>query len=171
MNEVEVREMRPDEAQEVSDLAMRAFDAFVGHEFSEEGVASYAEYAAADALRARHGHDHFTLVARVDGALAGMIELRHGEHLSMLFVDAAFHRRGIGRNLYDAALERLRREAPGLREITVNASRYGVPIYERLGFVVTGEEQTVNGITFVPMTARLAGAADRGEVRGAEGET
>ncbi|MGD8329524.1 MAG: GNAT family N-acetyltransferase [Acidobacteriota bacterium] len=156
MNEIEVREMRPDEAHEVSDLAMRSFDAFVGHEFSEEGVAAYAEYAAADALRARQGHDHFTLVARVDGELAGMIELRHGEHLSMLFVDDAFHRRGIGGKLYDAALERLRHEDPDLEQITVNASRYGVPAYERLGFVVSGEEQTVNGITFTPMTARLA---------------
>lgn len=163
MKEIEVREMRPDEAQEVSDLAMRSFDAFVGHEFSEEGVAAYTEYASADALRARQGHDHFTLVARVDGEIAGMIEFRHGEHLSMLFVDAAFHRRGIGRMLYDAALERLRGEAPGLREITVNASRYGVPIYERLGFVVAGEEQTVNGITFVPMTAQLATGDPDGE--------
>jgi len=140
---------------------MRSFDAFVGREFSEEGVAAYTEYAAADALRARHGHDHFTLVARVDDELAGMIEFRHGEHLSMLFVDAAFHRRGIGRKLYDAALERLRREQPALREITVNASRYGVPVYERLGFVIRGAEQTVNGITFIPMSARIAtGAGD-----------
>jgi ribosomal protein S18 acetylase RimI-like enzyme len=158
MSEVEVREMRPDEAQEVSDLALRSFDAFVGHELSAEGVAAYAQYAAADALRARHGDDHFTLVARVDGELVGMIELRQGEHLSMLFVDAAFHRRGIARRLYDAALERLQREHPTVCEITVNASRYGVAAYERLGFVVSGEEQTVNGITFVPMTARLATA-------------
>lgn len=163
MSDVEVREMQPEEAQEVSDLAMRSFEEFVGHELSEEGVAAYTEYADADALWARHGRDHFTLVARVAGDIAGMIELRRNEHLSMLFVDSAFHRRGIARRLYDAALQRLRRDVPTLQRITVNASRYAVPAYERLGFVVTGDEQTINGITFVPMAAQLGEAAEPGE--------
>ena len=69
-----IRMMRPDEVAAVSDRAMRTFDAFVGPDLTEEGVAAYSAYTAPEALRARQSSDHFTLVARVDGKLAGMIE-------------------------------------------------------------------------------------------------
>ena len=147
--------MRPDEVVAVSDLAQRTFDAFVGPDFTEEGVTAYSTYAAPPALRARQTSDHFTLVALVDGELAGMIEFRRNEHLSMLFVDPAFHRRGVARRLYEEAVARVLRDNPVVDEVTVNASRYAVPAYEKLGFSVTGQEQTVNGIIFVPMAAAL----------------
>jgi ribosomal protein S18 acetylase RimI-like enzyme len=162
---IEIRDMRLDEAPAVSDLARRVFDIFVGHEFSEEGVAAYAEYVESAALQARQESDHFTLVALVDGELAGMIEFRHGEHLSMLFVAPEFQRRGIARRLYRAALERISGDSPELDAITVNASRYAVPVYERFGFHATGTEQTVNGMIFVPMAAEIAAPEDR-PVRG-----
>jgi ribosomal protein S18 acetylase RimI-like enzyme len=158
---IRVREMRADEAQTVSDLARRVFDAFVGHEFTGEGVASYAEYVDARALQERQASEHFTLVAFIEDQLAGMIEFRHNRHLSMLFVDPSFHRKGVARRLYDAALERLLCGDPALDEITVNASRYAVPVYEKLGFTATGEERTVNGIIFVPMAASVVSGGDR----------
>lgn len=159
MRKIVIRELRESESRAVSDLAMRVFDEFVGHEFTEEGVRSYAEYAAADALVARHRSDHFTLVARVGEQLAGMIEFRRNRHLSMLFVDPAFHRRGIAGRLYAAARDRVVRANPSLDAITVNASRYAVPVYERLGFTADGDEQTVDGIIFVPMIAPVDSTA------------
>lgn len=35
--------------------------------------------------------------------------------------------------------------------ITVNFSRYGVPIYEKLGFVKIEEEKEQDGLKFTPM--------------------
>ncbi|KXA24931.1 hypothetical protein HMPREF3221_00378 [Fusobacterium nucleatum] len=35
--------------------------------------------------------------------------------------------------------------------ITVNSSRYGVSIYEKLGFVKTEEEKEQDGLKFTPM--------------------
>lgn len=35
--------------------------------------------------------------------------------------------------------------------ITVNSSRYGVPIYEKLGFVKMEEEKERDGLKFTPM--------------------
>ena len=35
--------------------------------------------------------------------------------------------------------------------ITVNSSRYGVHIYEKLGFVKTEEEKEQDGLKFTPM--------------------
>ncbi len=45
--------------------------------------------------------------------------------------------------------------APGVRELTVNASPNAVLAYERLGFTPAGPEQTVNGIRFIPMALAL----------------
>lgn len=36
-------------------------------------------------------------------------------------------------------------------EITVNASRYGKPVYEKFGFAATDEEQQKDGIIYTPM--------------------
>lgn len=170
MNAVIIRELEPEDVAAVSALAMQTFDALVGHELTDEGVAEYARYVDPDALRARQQSDHFTLVAFVDGQLAGMIEFRRNQHLSMLFVNPAFHRRGIARRLYEVAMARVTRDSPDIDEVTVNASRYAVPVYEKLGFTATGAEQTVNGIIFMPMAAVVCSPAEEsgGTVLGKE---
>ncbi|MDO4492872.1 MAG: GNAT family N-acetyltransferase [Clostridia bacterium] len=68
-------------------------------------------------------------------------------HICYCFVDPGMHRRGIGTALFAHALGELK-----LGTMTVNASPYGVPFYERLGFRATAGEQCVNGIRFIPMT-------------------
>ena len=35
--------------------------------------------------------------------------------------------------------------------ITVNSSRYAVPIYEKIGFIKTEEEKEQDGLKFTPM--------------------
>lgn len=78
--------------------------------------------------------------------LVGVLCLRAHQHIADFFVDAAYHRRGIGRRLFEA----MRRDY--VRQVfTVNASPYAVEIYRHLGFVPTGEEQTVKGLHFTPM--------------------
>jgi predicted GNAT family N-acyltransferase len=41
-----------------------------------------------------------------------------------------------------------------MRDITVNASVFAVPVYGRFGFEIAGERTTENGVTFVPMILR-----------------
>ena len=62
---------------------------------------------------------------------------------------AAYHRRGIGKKLFDA----MRRDYAH-PVFTVNSSPYAVEVYRHLGFVPTGEEQTVDGLRFTPMQYR-----------------
>ena len=71
-------------------------------------------------------------------------------HLALLFVQGAYHGRGIGTRLF----QRMAEDFSG-RSLTVNAAPSAVGFYERLGFRATAEEQTVHGISFVPM--RLEG--------------
>ena len=153
---MDVRELQAGEEGAVSTLVMRSFTAFVANEYAPEGVQEFARYARGEAILKRAAADHLTFVAVAEGEIVGMIEFRRNKHLSMLFVDELSHGRGVACGLFEAGLERVLLENPGLITLTVNSSRYGVPAYESLGFRVTGPEQTVNGISFVPMALDIA---------------
>ena len=59
---------------------------------------------------------------------------------------AAYHRRGIGKKLFDA----MRRDYAH-PVFTANSSPYAVEVYRHLGFVPTDEEQSADGLRFTPM--------------------
>ncbi|WP_128255284.1 GNAT family N-acetyltransferase [Falsirhodobacter deserti] len=69
--------------------------------------------------------------------------------LSMIIVDQAMRGRGLGRMLMDAAMQR----AAG-HEMRLVATTDGLPLYEKLGFVATGQIMQHQGIA-------LAGAPER----------
>ena len=73
-----------------------------------------------------------TLIAMVDGAVAGFASLKGADEIDMLFVDPELARQGVGRTLVDA-LTRLA-EARGAKRLTVEASDVAKPLFERLGF-------------------------------------
>jgi predicted GNAT family N-acyltransferase len=147
--------MQPGEESAVCDLIARVFEEFVEPGFSPEGVLEFLGYTKTEAL-ARRAHDnHFVLVAAAEDEIVGMIEVRNHDHVSLFFVDARVHRRGIGRELLQQALDICRHHRPDLRQVDVNSSLYAVPVYERLGFRPAGPEQVKNGIRFVPMVLEL----------------
>lgn len=79
--------------------------------------------------------------------LVGLVGIRLKEgHICFFFVDGAYHRRGIGRSLFEFVKSRVY-----VRPITLNSSPYGLPFYNALGFKAVSAEQTVNGIRFTPM--------------------
>jgi GNAT superfamily N-acetyltransferase len=77
-----------------------------------------------------------------------MLHLREPRHVSMLFVQSSRQRSGIARGLL-AAAGALAGDTDC--EFTVSSSPNAVSAYERLGFRITGSEQCVHGIRFVPM--------------------
>ena len=85
--------------------------------------------------------------------MAGMIEIRGGDHIALFFVERRGE--GISRGLLDLALEECRRRKRDLTQVTVNSSLFAEPIYRRMGFESSGGPHMVNGILFVPMTLRL----------------
>ena len=142
------RKIEPSEAAAVSSLASEVFDQFVAPHYQVEGVAEFHRYASAEALSQRHKSGHITLVAEHSGELVGMLHLREPRHVSMLFVQSSRQRGGIARGLLAAA--------GGLAgdmdcEFTVSSSPNAVSAYERLGFLISGSEECVRGIRFVPM--------------------
>jgi len=153
---ISYRAMKPADAPAVSVLILDSFTEFIAGEYSDEGRAGFTRFVQPAALVDRSRANHLLLVAMAGDRHAGVIELRDNDHVSLLFVDSRFQRHGVARELLMRALSLARPAKPGLDRVTVNSSRFAVPVYERLGFRQTGPERTVNGIVFVPMAHRLA---------------
>lgn len=83
--------------------------------------------------------------------LQGLIGLRDGQHLHHLFVRKDLHRQGIARALWLYAMGHWPSGWPVPSFITVNASLYGLPAYQALGFEPVGPQSKIDGISFVPM--------------------
>ena len=83
-----------------------------------------------------------------------MITLRDSKHISLLFVDEKYHRRGIGRALMKYLTEYMVKEM-GIRQVTVNASPYGVGFYHKLGFRDLRPEEQKDGIIYTPMELKF----------------
>lgn len=149
------RLMSTDEAADVCHFVKSVFDLSVAPLHTKRGRRKFREYADPEALSLRISSDHFVLLAVEDDKIAGMIEMRRHNHVSLLFVEPDLQGRGLGRELLRRALEICRSDDPDLCEITVNSSPNAVGAYERMGFETTGSEQTINGIRATPMSLRL----------------
>ena len=152
---VEVRPMLPGEEDAAAALVDRVFRQDVAPLYAPEGIAEFLSYATATGLRDRQGRGHVVLVAIQKGSMVGMIELRRYGHVSLLFVDPASQREGIGRALVREALGLCRAQPSPAPEITVNSSPNAIEAYRSFGFRPTGDLQVKNGIRFIPMSLEL----------------
>lgn len=91
--------------------------------------------------------EFFALCAEAGGELQGVITLHRPAHVHHLFVRPTAHRRGIARQLWQAA----QAELPEESIVTVNSSEYAAPVYQRLGFTPSAGVQERNGVRYVPM--------------------
>ena len=94
--------------------------------------------------------------AYLGNKIVGIISLRNKTHISLLFVDKYYHKRGIGRALIVSLSKYVKAEI-GQNRITVNASPYGVDFYHRLGFQDIEPEKQQDGIIFTPMFLNIEG--------------
>ena len=144
------------EEASVCNLVARSFNEFIAPGFSEEGVEEFFKYANSRALRKRAESGYFAMVAESGGQLAGMIEMRGNNHISMLYVDKAFHRKGVAKELVRRALEEISSNSGSPKDITVNSSRYAAPFYESLGFIQFEDEKSIYGVVHIPMVLSLS---------------
>lgn len=123
-----------------------AFDEFVAPGYSDEGIREFYAYASPAGIASRFADDVLLVAVDENGVVAGMLEARDMDHISLLFVRPEYQRMGVAKALVNQFLRMT--EAP---VITVHASPYAVPVYERLGFARLGGETLTNGIRYTPM--------------------
>jgi len=145
-----VRKMNEKDLGAVSAVCLASFSKSVAGTLSEEGISTFSKIAASDAFLNRMKEDNLMLVAECDGEIEGVIELKEGCHVAMLFVEPEKQMKGIGRRLLSSALSYAR-----VGTVTVSASLSSVPAYRKYGFECKGDIAESAGLIYQPMEIEL----------------
>ena len=141
-NGIFIRRLSEEEKPSALALIWKVFLKFEAPEYSSEGTEFFRSI-----LDDKEYISEREFIGAFDGEkLVGVISMGRSPHINFFFVREEYHRRGIGRRLFETAVKSRPEKC-----ITVNASPYAVPVYRRLGFVPTDKMQETKGIKFSPM--------------------
>ena len=138
---VEISRLELSELSEAKKLVKKVFMTFEAPDYSKEGVAHFLTYLDEELEMELSVNQVQVWCGKDARQIVGLLAVRLPAHVALLFVDEAYHRQGIAKQLFQEMLSELMPE-----QVTVNSSPYAVPIYERLGFQIEGNEKTVSGI-------------------------
>jgi putative acetyltransferase len=134
---VELRAYTASDAEATALIFLRAVRQTATVHYSPEQVAAWAaNYGDPDSWAAARAAAQ-TQLAVIDGRVAGFTDLDEHGYVHMLFVDPDFGRRGVASALLASVVALARQR--GLPALTTFASLTSRPVFERQGFVVTGE--------------------------------
>lgn len=146
-----IRKARPSEWDNAMELAFRTFLKYEGLEYGSEGIAHFAEFITDNVLKEMFLQGNYLLFVAVAGdKIIGIISLRSGNHISLLFVDEQYHRKGVGKALVKYLQEYMLSNTK-YDKLTVHAAPYGIPFYHKIGFRDTSLETEQDGIIYTPM--------------------
>ncbi len=140
---IEIRELLNNKKDEALLFAKKVYIESKDESYSKQGIETFCNFV---------NNKEITKSFKVYGAfednvLKGLIATdSQKRHICLFFVDKVSQGKGIGKELMKAVINNNENSY-----ITVNSSRYGVPIYEKLGFVKMEEEKERDGLKFTPM--------------------
>ena len=140
---IEIKQLVNNEKSEALLFAKRIFIESEDESYSKEGIETFCNFV---------DNKKITKSFKVYGAfeddiLKGLIATdRRKRHINLFFVGKDSQGKGIGKKLMNIVENNNENSY-----ITVNSSRYGVPIYEKLGFIKMEEEKEQDGLKFTPM--------------------
>lgn len=151
----EIRPLHRSEWSEAMKLAWNTFLIYEAMEYSGEGVKNFKDFVNDPNLKKMFIAGEYQVWGAFDaGVIVGILSVRNRSHISLLFVDSDYHRRGIGA----AMLSRLFADAKneqGLTEMTVNSAPYAVGFYHKMGFTDLAEQMESDGIIYTPMIIHI----------------
>ena len=140
---MEIRQLLNNKKDEALLFVKRVYIENKDESYSEQGIETFCNFI---------NNKEITKSFKVYGAfenniLKGIIATdSQKRHICLFFVDKVLQGKGIGKELMKVVINNNENSY-----ITVNSSRYGVPIYEKLGFVKIEEEKEQDGLKFTPM--------------------
>ncbi|MDF2925560.1 MAG: GCN5-related N-acetyltransferase [Paenibacillaceae bacterium] len=150
-----IRMLNANELQEALHLVWNVFLEFEAPEYSAGGINEFRAFIDPDTVRKKVENNEFRIWGCfIEKKVVGVIASRPPCHISLLFVDKQFHRKGIAKALFNELISYYR-SFTEYTEVTVHSSPYAVDTYHHMGFVDTTAEQEINGIRFVPMKRSL----------------
>ncbi len=146
-----IRWALPDDWDPAMDMVWKTFLQFEGKDYAQEGIDNFDTFIHDGSLRRMFLKGCYQMLIALDGGrVVGMASVRNGNHLSLLFVDEAYHHRGIGSALLGRLCRYLADEA-GEHSLTLTAAPYAVDFYKKLGFYAVRPEEQFSGIRVTSM--------------------
>lgn len=149
------RKAVPEDIHPALDLVLRVFIEFDAPYYEQEAVIHFKEDIKQILANATYARDiqqgKYLLLLALDGdRIVGVIGNRaKGDEIGTLFVDGEYHRQGVATELMNRMVCELKLRR--FDRITVDASPYGFPFYEKFGFSPTDTEKKLNGFIYTPM--------------------
>ncbi len=148
---MEIRELGIQELPSALELVQEVFLTDVAPLYTPQGVEEFQKFICLDAMERMRRDGEVTFFGAFDEkTLAGTIAVKPASHICLFYVKKSCQGRGIGKKLFQTARDYCARTLKA-EKLTVNAAPPAVPKYIRLGMEQVEEEQTVNGMRFVPM--------------------
>lgn len=136
--------------EEAMEVAWKTFLKFEAPEYGKEGTDHFLEFISGEELfKMFLAGEYHVAVAKADGKIVGVVSLRMGNHISLLFVDEKYHHMKIATRLLKYAQDEFL--IPPEIRLSVNAAPYAIDFYKKVGFVESMELQKTDGITYLPM--------------------
>lgn len=155
MSQIVIKKLESRQWDDAIALIWKTFLRFEAGDYPEEGIHSFLEFISDERLKKLYIVGEYPVYAAfLDGKMVGVISLRSQNHISLLFVEGAHHRKGIGKALIDVAKDHVRTESRK-NFLTVHSSPYGVEFYHRVGFVDTDSRMQKEGIIYTPMRCEI----------------
>lgn len=147
----EIRWAVRDEWVPAMKMVWKTFLKFEASDYSEEGIKNFFDFITDRKIyRLFLAGEYQMMVALDRGEIIGVASVRNRNHLSLLFVDEEYHRKGIGRRLMDSLCAYLKEEE-GEQYMSLAAAPYAVDFYLKIGFHTVGPEREVGGIRVTSM--------------------
>ena len=149
---MQVCKVRPEKLGEALDLIWEVFEQYEAPDYEEMGIKTFRHFIGLGNMVEKVSQGEMIFWGcYLNNYLVGVIALRAGQHISLLFVRGKFHRLGIGRRLVRVAVSFVMEQEPRIRAVTVNSSPFAVEFYKSIGFVPLGPERAQDGIRFTSM--------------------
>ena len=133
------------------DMVWRTFMRFEAPDYTAEGISNFRDFLTDGRIYHMFQEGTYLMMIALDGdRVVGTISVRNRNHISLLFVDETYHRRGIGRSLIKAMGDYLKKERQELY-MSVSAAPYALGFYKRVGFHACAPEKEYSGIRVTSM--------------------
>lgn len=147
----EIRWARAEDWAPAMKMIWKTFMKFEGNVYTQEGIQNFWDFISDDMLYQAFLKGNYQMMVAVDqDRIIGAGSVRNRNHLSLLFVDEEYHRRGIGAALLNRLCEYLKVEE-GERYMSLKAAPYAVGFYRKVGFREVAPEEEYSGIRVTPM--------------------
>lgn len=137
-----IRKSKLEDAQELSNLT----EGLLSYIF-EQTPSWFKEDISKNSFEKRlkdSNYEHYIYI--IDKKIVGFITIKEKNHLYHLFVDKAFHKKGIAKKLFESVKTNI-----DVTNMKVNASLYSIAVYEALGFTKNSNQENYQGLDYQPM--------------------